>query len=71
MKRVEIPGSSQIKSVGYNWKTNLLEIEFHSGGIYQYADVPLNKWRELMRAESAGKYFNAEIKPYHTAVKVS
>lgn len=71
MKRVEIAGSSQIKSVGYNWKTNLLEIEFHSGGIYQYAGVPLNKWRGLMRAESAGKYFNAEIKPCCPATKMN
>ena len=35
MKKIEIENSSNIKSVSYNDKNNKLEIEFHSGKIYQ------------------------------------
>ena len=32
--------SSDIRSIGYDDETRILEIEFHSGGIYQYYSVP-------------------------------
>lgn len=51
---------SDIKSIGY--ENNTLEIEFHSGGIYQYFDVPQEVYIELMNAESHGKYFHRNIK---------
>lgn len=31
--------SSNIRSIGYDSKSNTLEIEFHSGGVYQYFGV--------------------------------
>jgi len=32
--------SSNISSVGYDPKTQTLEVEFHNGGVYQYFNVP-------------------------------
>ena len=49
--------SSNLKSVGYDDTENILEIEFKSGSIYQYFDVPREIYDELMRAQSKGKYF--------------
>lgn len=54
--------SSNLKRCRYDPGTFLLTIEFHSGAQWAYAGVPMHKALELMRAESPGKYFNAEIK---------
>ena len=39
-----------------------LEIAFHSGGTYQYFDVPELEFEGLMQASSKGQYFHANIK---------
>lgn len=54
--------SSDIQSVGYDAASSTLEIKFHSGGLYEYFDVPESMWRALMDAISHGKYFHAHIK---------
>ncbi|MBU0718161.1 MAG: KTSC domain-containing protein [Planctomycetes bacterium] len=54
--------SSNIRSVGYNLDTRTLEVEFHSGGIYQYAGVPETIYQGFMRAASKGSYFHDHIK---------
>jgi hypothetical protein len=61
--------SSDIRSVGYNQGT--LEIEFHSGGIYQYYNVPESVYRSLMAASSHGKYFHEYIKDYYPCKKAA
>jgi hypothetical protein len=62
--------SSVIKSVGYDRKTNVLEVEFRTGRIYQYLLVPQSVYRELMRSDSIGKYFNAEIRGSYNEVPI-
>lgn len=54
--------SSNIKSVGYDERTMTLEIEFTSGEIYQYLNVPVATFQALMRASSHGRYLNEHIK---------
>jgi hypothetical protein len=54
--------SSNLSSVGYDKDERILEIEFNSGGVYQYYDVPARIHKELMNASSHGKYFHREIK---------
>ncbi len=61
MNRVPVD-SSNIASVGYDDSTNTLEIEFNSGHLYQYFDVPKNIYDELLIADSVGKYFYNHIK---------
>ncbi len=61
MERVQVE-SSNLASVGYNPETTTLEIEFHSGDIYQYSGVPEDVHQGLMNAESKGKYFHRNIK---------
>lgn len=61
--------SSNIRSVGYDPHKKLLEIEFNSGAIYQYDDVPQHVYDNLMTAESVGSYFNSVIKPNYEAWK--
>lgn len=54
--------SSNLKSVGYDVYMAVLEIEFLSGGIYQYFNVPDFVYHELINATSKGKFFAHNIK---------
>lgn len=54
--------STQIKSVGYDEKTSTLEIEFHRGKIYQYHPITKEGYEAMMKAESPGKFFHANIR---------
>ena len=57
--------SSNIESVGYDQDTETLYVEFKNGSAYKYDNVPFWKFTELVDADSAGKYLNAEIKGQH------
>lgn len=61
--------SSDIASIGY--ENGTLEIEFHSGGIYQYLNVPEKIYNNLMNSTSYGKYFHNYIKNSYSPIKIS
>ena len=54
--------SSNLASVGYDAATQILEIEFHSGSVYQYSGVPAAIYKGLMAASSHGSYFSQFIR---------
>ncbi len=54
--------SSNIKSIGYNESQQLLEVEFTNGTVYQYKDVPRDKYQALIEADSIGRYFMQNIR---------
>jgi hypothetical protein len=54
--------SSLIEDVGYDVENKTLEISFQSGDTYQYFDVPKGLVTEFMFSESAGVFFNEQIK---------
>ena len=60
MDRIPVHSSS-IVSVGYDEATRSLEVEFVTGGVYRYFDVPDDLYYALMRAESKGAFVNANI----------
>lgn len=62
--------SSNLGSVGYDANQRTLEIEFKSGGLYEYYDVPIEVHDELMNAESHGKYFNENIKESYESKRI-
>lgn len=68
MKRTEVK-SSNIKSVGYDLANKVLEVEFHSGGVYHYLEVPEKAIQDLARAESVGKFISSDIKNKFEFVK--
>ncbi len=57
-----VTGSSQIAAAGYQQETQKLRIEFSSGALYEYDNVPLHVYGELMSAASVGSYFHSSIK---------
>jgi len=54
--------SSNIVSIGYDVDTRTLEVEFNSGAVYQYSNVPEDVYNELISASSIGAYFASGIK---------
>ncbi len=60
-------GSTMIESIGYEFSTGILEVEFKSDhAIWQYTDFPEYMWHEFSSANSKGKYFNANIRESFT-----
>ena len=63
--------SSNLAAADYNSWTGRLTIEFHSGGTYEYFDVPHSTYIGLMQAESHGKYFHRHIKKQFSYRKIN
>lgn len=55
--------SSVIASMGYAADHQILQIEFRSGDIYNYLDVPVEEYAAFRSADSKGTYLNQVIKP--------
>ncbi|MDD2537618.1 MAG: KTSC domain-containing protein [Candidatus Absconditabacteria bacterium] len=62
--------SSNINSIGYDEETQILEIEFNHGGIYQYFGVSESEYNGIMNAGSIGTYFHDNIKDKYNYSKV-
>lgn len=70
MRRTAV-NSTTMRSVGYDSAEQILEIEFASGVVYEYLEVPAAVFEKLMAAESKGRYFNHEIRDDYTALRQS
>lgn len=60
MEREQV-SSSNLKSIGYDINTSILEVEFKNGRVYQYFNVPINVFNAFINASSIGKYLNSNI----------
>lgn len=64
--------STLIKSVGYDPKAQILELEFVPGGrVYDYFEVPKEVYRDLLAAPSLGHYFNESIRGVYPYRQIS
>lgn len=61
MNRVHVH-SSTITSIGYSAHTRTLEVEFKTGAIYSYSDVPPEEYAGFMAAPSKGNYHAIHIR---------
>ena len=59
MKCIFTPSSAMLSLVEYDDETKELTVTFSNGKPYVYEDVPFETYRELISAESAGRYFNS------------
>ena len=60
--------SSNVKAFRYNEGSRVFEIQFTSGRIYGFKDVPQNIVDEFATADSKGKYFNSAIRHSYSPV---
>ncbi len=61
----ELVSSSAIISVGYDADAMILELEFESGRVYQYFDLPSSVYEAFRAAGSLGGYFNRNIRDHY------
>ena len=54
--------STSLTGVGYSPELRVLELEFRTGEIYRYRIVPSTLHRDLMAAESKGRFFSKNIR---------
>ena len=54
--------SSEIEWIGYENKTQMLQVEFIAGGIYQYERVPESVYQSFLSADSHGRFFESHVK---------
>ena len=62
--------SSNVASIGYDDKSQTLEVTFHSGSTYQYFDVPSLVFENFRNAESKGKFLHRKIKNIYRYTKL-
>ena len=67
----KLVNSSNLASIGYDSLFKILEIQFHSSGIYQYFNIPFYIYEGLMSAESHGKYHAKFIKKNYAFKKIT
>ena len=61
MKLSEVE-SSNIAAMGHDYKNNVLRVVFKRGGTYDYENVPMKLFDDILAAESVGKAFHSNIK---------
>jgi hypothetical protein len=63
--------STDIKSIGYDETSRVLEIEFLNSSIYQYRNVSKIAHLALMTAQAKGLHFNTNIKNSYPCEKIA
>ncbi|PIR70423.1 MAG: KTSC domain-containing protein [Candidatus Niyogibacteria bacterium CG10_big_fil_rev_8_21_14_0_10_42_19] len=63
--------STNICSIGYDSQSAILEVEFTSGDVYQYFNIPEHLYRGLMSASSKGQFLNDYIRNSYRYQKIS
>lgn len=69
MERKRI-NASNMRSAGYDDREQILEIEFTSGSVVQYARVPAEVYRRFANAPSPRSFFEDNIEENYTAKRL-
>jgi YD repeat-containing protein len=62
--------SSKLRSVGYDERSRVLEIEMSNGQVFQYAGVYPEVYRRLMAAPNPTSFFDDKIAEEYTPKQV-
>ncbi len=62
--------SSNVSSVGYSRPLHALEIEFVRGAVYRFLDVQPRIYRQLLAAESKGRFIAENLRGKYRFVRV-
>ncbi len=69
VKRIAVK-SSIIASAGYGAKGKSLDIEFRTGAVYRYVEVPPAVYAAFIESPSKGRYFGAQIRGKYSYEKL-
>ena len=67
MPRMRPVDSTSVAAVGYDEDRHELWVQFVGGETYVYSMVPASLYRELLAAESMGRFVNARIRSTYPA----
>ena len=70
MQRASI-ASDTVTSIGYEAATSTLELEFSSGDVFQFYNVPLTVYIALIKAASKGDFYHHNIKAVYESKQVT
>jgi len=62
--------SSRLRSVGYDEKNQVLEIEMSNGQVWQYSKVSPEVYRRFMAAPNPTSYFDDKIAEEYSSRRV-
>jgi len=62
--------SSRIRSIGYDERNEVLEVELSNGTVYQYSRVSPEVHRRFMAAPNPTSYYDDKIAEEYTARRV-
>ena len=62
--------SHALTAVGYSKRLHALEVEFVSGAVYRYTNVPPEIYRDLLGAPSKAQFYDANIRGRFPSVHV-
>jgi len=62
MNWIETPESSNITRIGYDMSSQILGVEFKTGSVYHYYDVPEPVFEQMKAAGSKGQFLAQSIK---------
>lgn len=66
--KITVENSSTIVEVEYHKQEQNLDVTFKAGKTYRYHNVPEEVFIDFIKAESLGKYLNANIKSFNHEV---
>lgn len=69
MERLPVK-STNVKAVGYDAETKTLQVEFKSGGIYQYAGVQPEMYADLLEADSVGRFVSQVVRAERKGIRI-
>jgi len=62
--------SHALASVGYSKRLHALEVEFVSGAVYRYSNVPPQLYRDLLSAVSKAQFYDTNVRGHFPSVHV-
>ncbi|OGZ55199.1 MAG: hypothetical protein A3H64_02200 [Candidatus Ryanbacteria bacterium RIFCSPLOWO2_02_FULL_45_11c] len=63
--------SSDILSIGHDPQSGVLEVEFISGDVYEYFDVPVYLYRQFLQSSLHGQFLNDYIRYNYRYKKIN
>jgi hypothetical protein len=70
MNWINTPESSNIARFAYDDDSQVLAVEFNSGDLYQYYDVPQVVFEQMRGAPSKGQYLARNVKGRYRYARV-
>jgi KTSC domain len=62
--------SHALAAIGYSKRLHALEVEFVSGAIYRYSNVPPQIYRDLLSAASKAQFYDTNVRGHFPSVHV-